>query len=642
MVIGVKVMKTTFIPHGVCSKQYDIELEDGVIKSIAVTGGCNGNLKGISSLITGKKAEEIIPLIKGTQCGNRPTSCPDQISIALEEALAAEKAAKEASKKKYSSSAEFDMNKEFVFANYKYLSSENSPVYGVENAKDVRISSIVMDELMYLLQTDGAHLILFGGMWSEATQAVIDRINSLAAKYNVDTVYNFDFYADGTNVDSNIKSDLTEQPSYDGPGKKAPVPCADCNYIYGEIVRRHLTNLNDWVTAKVGTDGSITYLNVYVDPVEVPNLHEPFLMLFNKDNTVDNSGAGNGSENGKYPIVAAMEIGDVTRDADGKLYIGGKEVSDLDEQIEKNVFSYIGKDGNDVTPYTKQDYMYDAFNFNTRGHSLKTEPCFQKGDKINIEHVSLRQLLWMFNQKGTFLFVMGGPWCACTQSAMTTLNDYALANNAKFYMFDSRLDSKYPVDYWEYPRHNELKLSAPYLKHYYIEIWEKYLPDAPVICSISHHGPFADVLPIVNYVDKEGKEHNVLSVGVPYIFAYNNDNEERGHRAPIIASRHDAGELINCSKNYIYHDPNYRNFKGGVYSVLYAYCESEGLQMHDITIDRTAPIVEGTPVRNPFIEGKIKYRKEHNWWIERADKAAAEAKANERAAQEEEDSFGCC
>lgn len=89
-------MKFTYYPKGVCSKQYDIEIEDGIIKELKVTGGCNGNLKGISALLKDRKAEEIIPIIRGTTCGVRPTSCPDQISYALEEAIKAEQAEKDA------------------------------------------------------------------------------------------------------------------------------------------------------------------------------------------------------------------------------------------------------------------------------------------------------------------------------------------------------------------------------------------------------------------------------------------------------------------------------------------------------------------------------------------------------------------
>ena len=86
-------MTMTYTPRGVCSRRYDITLEDGVIKDIEIYGGCNGNLSGIRRLIVGRKAEEVISLLRGTTCGPRPTSCPDQISLAREKALEMEKAA---------------------------------------------------------------------------------------------------------------------------------------------------------------------------------------------------------------------------------------------------------------------------------------------------------------------------------------------------------------------------------------------------------------------------------------------------------------------------------------------------------------------------------------------------------------------
>ncbi|MGI6071574.1 MAG: TIGR03905 family TSCPD domain-containing protein [Lachnospiraceae bacterium] len=80
-------MKTTFYPTGVCSRRFDIEIENGIIKDIAIKGGCSGNLKGIAALIKNKPVQEIIPLLRGIKCGYKNTSCPDQISLALEEAL---------------------------------------------------------------------------------------------------------------------------------------------------------------------------------------------------------------------------------------------------------------------------------------------------------------------------------------------------------------------------------------------------------------------------------------------------------------------------------------------------------------------------------------------------------------------------
>ena len=73
---------------GTCSRQTNIVLnDDHTIESIEVIGGCNGNLKGICQLLKGMKAEDAIERMKGTLCGSKPTSCPDQIAITLEEAL---------------------------------------------------------------------------------------------------------------------------------------------------------------------------------------------------------------------------------------------------------------------------------------------------------------------------------------------------------------------------------------------------------------------------------------------------------------------------------------------------------------------------------------------------------------------------
>ena len=73
---------------GTCSVLTRVDLaEDHTIRKVEVLGGCNGNLKGICQLLQGMKAEDAIQRMKGTTCGPRPTSCPDQISRALEEAL---------------------------------------------------------------------------------------------------------------------------------------------------------------------------------------------------------------------------------------------------------------------------------------------------------------------------------------------------------------------------------------------------------------------------------------------------------------------------------------------------------------------------------------------------------------------------
>ncbi len=74
--------------QGTCSVRTLVELnDDHTIARVEVLGGCNGNLKGISQLLVGMKAEDAIQRMAGTTCGRKPTSCPDQIAKALEEAL---------------------------------------------------------------------------------------------------------------------------------------------------------------------------------------------------------------------------------------------------------------------------------------------------------------------------------------------------------------------------------------------------------------------------------------------------------------------------------------------------------------------------------------------------------------------------
>ena len=80
-------MTYTYIPKGVCSRKMKVDVEDGVIQDVAFTGGCNGNLKGISSLVKGMKVEDAIQRLSGICCGTKGTSCPDQLSRALCQAL---------------------------------------------------------------------------------------------------------------------------------------------------------------------------------------------------------------------------------------------------------------------------------------------------------------------------------------------------------------------------------------------------------------------------------------------------------------------------------------------------------------------------------------------------------------------------
>lgn len=77
----------TYYPQGVCSKQIDFEIKDGKLHNVRFVGGCNGNLKAIGRLVEGADAAQIASLLRGNDCGGRGTSCADQLSKAISEAL---------------------------------------------------------------------------------------------------------------------------------------------------------------------------------------------------------------------------------------------------------------------------------------------------------------------------------------------------------------------------------------------------------------------------------------------------------------------------------------------------------------------------------------------------------------------------
>ncbi len=81
-------MEFSRVNQGTCARSTKVIVEDGIVKDVEVVGGCSGNIKGVIALIKGMPAKEAIEKIKGITCGPRPTSCPDQLALALESAIA--------------------------------------------------------------------------------------------------------------------------------------------------------------------------------------------------------------------------------------------------------------------------------------------------------------------------------------------------------------------------------------------------------------------------------------------------------------------------------------------------------------------------------------------------------------------------
>lgn len=83
-------MTIQYKTKGVCSQQMNVKIDDGVIQKVEIIGGCSGNTQGISRLVEGMRAQEAVERLQGIRCGYKATSCPDQLSKALQIALAEE------------------------------------------------------------------------------------------------------------------------------------------------------------------------------------------------------------------------------------------------------------------------------------------------------------------------------------------------------------------------------------------------------------------------------------------------------------------------------------------------------------------------------------------------------------------------
>lgn len=81
----------TYKTKGVCSREINFEVENNKVSKLSFVGGCDGNLQGLSRLVEGLEVNEAIKKLKGIDCGGRGTSCPDQLSKALEEFIAKNK-----------------------------------------------------------------------------------------------------------------------------------------------------------------------------------------------------------------------------------------------------------------------------------------------------------------------------------------------------------------------------------------------------------------------------------------------------------------------------------------------------------------------------------------------------------------------
>ncbi|MCD8040834.1 MAG: hypothetical protein LUF82_04885 [Clostridia bacterium] len=454
-----------------------------------------------------------------------------------------------------------DVQSEYYKSEYTHLADNLE-----ENSGDsVVFQSVTWEELVVLLESEGNYLILFGGSWCPNTTAVIGYINEVANDYGVSTIYNFDFRLDGANRSSHVRE--TNGASYDG---------ATYNYLYGELVTRYITNLNDFVEYTVDSSSALTYTNSNNEDVTVPKVQVPFLALYNKDNEISGESA---------PIVAGYEkmlYWDETGENGEHLYSGYGEnksytsACDYKDALITNVFSKIPQSG--LTSFTDGDYIRTIYN------QKSGETIFESTEQINFVTLTYHQLEWLLQQNGAYLIFFAGSWCGNTQAIVDIVNDYAVTNNLTVYTFDTKLDSGYAKKYWGYSKDLHIRDSSNEFASLYVDLVNTYLTNIETEYDVA--------TTYISYTNSEDTEVKANKLQVPYFFAYNKNNvDKNAHDAPILSYVELMYVRSTSSDSSISNTDNYTKYTTQTQEVITAYKSSLA---GDLEITLTSRLTETT------------------------------------------------
>lgn len=471
----------------------------------------------------------------------------------------------------------YSLEQEYFYQAYNEKSLADTSRQGIETfvSKDIVFDAVTYEELVDIFESEGNYLILFGGSWCHNTRAAAAYINEYAHEYNIDTIYNFDFYLDGESTSTHIRNTNQSDPTKVTAG-------VEYNYLYGELVSRYLTNLDDYVEYKSTTSSALTYTNSEGIDVTVAKAQVPFLFLYNKDNTVNNASSSTAGEyaDSKYPIVYGFEEM-VDRDADG-VYVYERNTSG--ERVKKyitdeykgrlkNIFEYI--DSNDITLSDYNDSLYYKHLYNQK--SSKT--IFAENEEINLSVLTYHQLVWTLKSEGDYLIYLGGSWCPNTQASIKTTNDYAVKNDVTIYNFDTKLDSGYAKKYWGYSKDAHIRDTSNSFVRLYTNLIELYLPNIETLYDVNAEESYKSI----QYTNDEGQVVKVKKLQVPYLLAYNKDNlDADGFKAPVYASYEEMLTLNEGASDYVYSETNYASIKSNTGNVVGKYLEKKNKELIEI------------------------------------------------------------
>ncbi|MCK9857796.1 S-layer homology domain-containing protein [Paenibacillus sp. ATY16] len=456
-------------------------------------------------------------------------------------------------------------------SHYDYFSD----VYPHLNDANHILKTVTYEDLVTLFDSKGTYAVLFGGAWSNETQADIGFINQVAKQYGVDTIYNFDTKLDGESVD------IAEQQA--NPYTKVVTSTSqgvttnttnfyDFNELYVELVDKYLTNLSANTDATITyskkspekeSGGTVTTPSTVIASGEAKKIESPFLFIYDKDHK---DGEGNAA-----PIIASLEKHGssanytwndfLTADPNDGDALDTAKVDSYKEQV-LNVFNKVP--AADYDSLTNWDFIAPAFN----KHEDKTVgrdifPTHEEngqvvGDdgELVYEHVTYNELTHLLQSKGNYVILFGGSWCPNTQAAIRFINEYAKKYNVdKVYFWDTKLDAGISVLDPSADPHNSTFLQVRDTNHplakLYVDLTNKYLTNIKT-----------QYLPASNNVNYTENGTNVVAnkLQVPYLFAYNKDNVNAdGSKAPILGHVELMYTWKNIQPDYAVADGTIRN-----------------------------------------------------------------------------------
>lgn len=435
----------------------------------------------------------------------------------------------------------FNLDAEYYFDAYNATALQHGEDTVFHN-KDIIIHSLTYDQLPYLLQQKGNFLIFFGGVWNSDVRKAIPYINEYAKAYGIDEVYNFDFRLDGASAATDVENLTNETKNPYGKLVKAD----EYNYLYGEIVKRYLTNLDDWTKSTSTTSNAVVWKNVDGKTyTNAARLQTPFVFVYNKDSI-------------GHPILSAVE----------------GYTSNYKKDVRK-VFHYAFEHKLQFSTYSDGEYYADALiENNIRGHAPKLYNIFKRDEQINLNVINYNQLNWLLSQDGEAIVLIAGPWCANSTAAFGPINDYAVANGLQVYVFDDRLDGKYPIDFWGYNRDRQFKSrdwSIPgrdgelnpnaYL---YIDLVKDKLANM----EVTGHSRS------IFYLDSRGDTVSAPASQSPYLFDFNKSGIDGNSKRPIISwyeKMFEVNEENLRPEKYLYTKANYTEYTSGIKKVFGSY-----------------------------------------------------------------------